>query len=43
MKQVSSIDWKAFLSRQDLVWDELPTAWDKGIFLGNGMMGTLIF
>ena len=43
MKQVSSIDWKAFLSRQDLVWDELPTAWDKGIFLGNGMMGALIF
>lgn len=43
MKQVSSIDWKAFLSRQGLVWDELPTAWDEGIFLGNGMMGALIF
>ncbi|MGI5894330.1 MAG: glycosyl hydrolase family 95 catalytic domain-containing protein [Candidatus Merdivicinus sp.] len=43
MERTSSINWKEFLSRQDPVWEELPTAWDEGIFLGNGMTGALIF
>ena len=34
---VEKVNWKDFLGRQDLVWDSLPTAWDAGAFLGNGL------
>ena len=31
----TSIDWKAFLSRHDLIWSKLPTQWYQGPFLDN--------
>jgi hypothetical protein len=37
------VDWEKFLSRQDPVWEKLPTRFDHGAFLGNGMLGTTIF
>jgi len=37
------VDWTAFLARQDLVFDTLPTQFDFGAFLGNGLMGAMIF
>jgi alpha-L-fucosidase 2 len=37
------VDWPAFLSRHDLVWDSLPAIFDHGAFLGNGMIGTMIY
>ena len=29
------IDWPQFLSRHDLVWEELPKVWHEGAFIGN--------
>ncbi len=37
------VDWKGLLARQDLVWDNLPTAWDAGAFLGNGLLGAMVY
>ena len=37
------VDWPGFLARHDLVWDALPTHFDYGAFLGNGMLGATIY
>lgn len=37
------IDWPAFMARQDLVWDRVPRAWHEGAFLGNGLLGTMVW
>jgi alpha-L-fucosidase 2 len=36
------IDWQQFLSRHDLVWTQMPQAWNEAPFLGNGMLGTML-
>src|SRR5687767_11889755 len=38
-----AVDWPAFLGAQDLVWKRLPTRWSEGAFLGNGLVGAMIF
>ncbi|MBI1369858.1 MAG: hypothetical protein GC162_14535 [Planctomycetes bacterium] len=38
-----AIDWPTFMSRHDLVWDELPSKWEQGAFLGNGLLGLMIY
>ncbi len=38
-----AIDWPAFLARHDLVWKKVPAAWQEGAFLGNGLLGTMMF
>ncbi|MDR2761742.1 MAG: hypothetical protein LBB88_03975 [Planctomycetaceae bacterium] len=37
------IDWQSFLSKQDIVWERMPSHFDHGAFLGNGLLGTTIF
>jgi alpha-L-fucosidase 2 len=37
------VDWPAFLAGHDLVWDSLPAIFDHGAFLGNGMLGVMIY
>jgi len=37
------VDWPAFIGRHDLIWDTLPTGFDYGAFLGNGMLGSTIY
>ncbi|MCY2996190.1 MAG: hypothetical protein NTY19_51325 [Planctomycetota bacterium] len=37
------VDWPAFLNRHDLVWETLPTQFDYGAFLGNGLLGAMIY
>lgn len=39
----SGIDWGSFLARHDLVRDRLPKAWDEGPFMGNGMLGAMLY
>jgi len=40
----SAINWPRFLSRNDMVWkNKLPDSWDRGIFLGNGCLGTIFW
>jgi alpha-L-fucosidase 2 len=38
-----AIDWPAFLARHDLIWKRLPTKWEEGAFLGNGLIGAMVF
>jgi alpha-L-fucosidase 2 len=38
-----NVDWEKFLARHDLVWEQLPEAWDEAPFLGNGLMGALLY
>ena len=37
------VDWPAFLARHDLIWEVLPAMFDHGAFLGNGLLGTMIY
>ncbi|MDB5083481.1 MAG: hypothetical protein JWN30_367, partial [Bacilli bacterium] len=39
----NNIDWQQFMARHDLVWDDLPDKWEEGAFLGNGLLGAMIF
>src|SRR6266480_6717198 len=36
------VDWAAFLGRQDLVWERLPSRWGESAFIGNGRLGATI-
>ena len=42
-KAPAAIDWPAFLARHDLVWKRLPTRWEEGPFLGNGLIGAVMY
>ena len=37
------LDWPTFMARQDLIWEILPTHFDYGAFMGNGMLGSMIY
>ena len=37
------VDWPAFLTRHDPVWEVLPAKFDHGAFLGNGLLGTTVY
>ena len=37
------VDWPRFLAAQDLTSNRMPTRWTEGPFMGNGMLGTLMF
>ncbi len=39
----TEVDWPAFMARQDMVWDAMPTQFDTGAFLGNGMLGATLY
>lgn len=42
-RATDSINWPEFMARQDLVFETLPTHFDYGAFLGNGLLGTTIY
>ena len=37
------VDWAAFLGRHDLLWETLPAQFDHGAFLGNGLLGAMLY
>ncbi len=37
------VDWEKFLAQQDLVWNSAPTNWESGAFIGNGLLGAMIY
>lgn len=39
----NKIDYPAFLAKQDLVFDSLSAKWEEGAFLGNGLLGVMIY
>jgi len=36
-------EWQRFLSGQDLVWKRMPRTWYEGPFLGNGLLGSMVY
>lgn len=43
VRALSGADWEAFLDRHDLVWSPQPSSWDSGAFIGNGLLGAMIY
>ena len=39
----NQIDWKSFLSRHDMVWAKMPTNYFNAPFLGNGLLGAMLY
>jgi hypothetical protein len=39
----ATVDYEKFLARHDLVWNRMPTVWGQAPFLGNGMLGSMIY
>lgn len=39
----TKVDWRAFLSKQDPVWNRMPTNYFEGPFVGNGLVGAILF
>ena len=37
------VDWEQFMRKQDLVWDVLPEYWYESAYMGNGMLGWMIY
>jgi len=37
------INWPKFLSGCDIVYDDLSSSWNGGLFTGNGLLGTMIY
>jgi hypothetical protein len=37
------VDWPAFLSRHDMVWERLPDRFENAAFTGNGQLGAMFF
>lgn len=37
------IDWPEFIGRHDLVWEETPRQWNEGGFVGNGLLGMMVY
>lgn len=43
VQATNAVDWQKFLAKQDLVWNTLPTTWESGAFIGNGLLGAMIY
>ena len=39
---ITRVNWADFLSKQDLVWNDLPSSWEGAALMGNGTMGCYI-
>jgi hypothetical protein len=39
----NKVDYKSFFSKQDLLFDTLSTKWEEGSFLGNGLLGVMVY
>ncbi|MFE2942694.1 twin-arginine translocation signal domain-containing protein [Streptomyces sp. NPDC059255] len=35
--------WQSFLADQDLHWKRMPRTWYEGPFLGNGLLGSIVY
>lgn len=38
-----NVNWEQFLSKQDLIWETMPADYFEGAFVGNGLLGTIMF
>jgi alpha-L-fucosidase 2 len=37
------VNWAQFLEKHDLVWNDIPEKWYQAPFVGNGMLGMLVY
>lgn len=37
------VDWERFMAANDMEWVVKPVSWDEGAFLGNGLLGTMVY
>ena len=37
------VDWQQFLSKHDMVWNKMPADYYEGPFVGNGLLGAILF
>ena len=37
------VNWEQFMHKQDLVWNVLPEYWYESAYMGNGMLGWMIY
>lgn len=37
------VDWQQFLAKQDMVWNKMPADYYEGPFVGNGLLGAIVF
>ncbi len=42
-KVTKSFDWQQYLSKQDIIWEQLPPTWNAGGFTGNGQLGMVMY
>jgi alpha-L-fucosidase 2 len=42
-ESLKPIDWESFISKQDMRWDKVPKIWENAPYLGNGMLGLILF
>ena len=38
-----NLNWPAYMAQHDLLWDCVPEDYFAGAFVGNGLLGTIIF
>ena len=41
--QKPALNYPAFLAKHNLVFDSLSTKWEDGAFLGNGLLGVMVY
>ncbi|UKS31027.1 hypothetical protein LOZ80_05455 [Paenibacillus sp. HWE-109] len=39
----TKVDWPSFMARHDMTWSVKPISWDEGAFIGNGVIGAMIY
>ena len=37
------VDWPRYIAQHDMHWKALPRTWEESPFIGNGMMGSMLF
>ncbi len=37
------VNWPEFLARQDMIWERMPQDYFEGPFVGNGLLGAILF
>ncbi|WP_127488714.1 glycosyl hydrolase family 95 catalytic domain-containing protein [Paenibacillus ehimensis] len=37
------LDWERFMADNDMEWVVKPVSWDEGAFIGNGLIGAMIY
>ncbi len=38
-----NVNWPEYMAQHDLIWDKIPADYFEGAFVGNGLLGTIIF